>query len=92
MSREIIFKEPELKEEIAPLFLKEVVQESIQKFLVLLGDRPLINLHDLFLEEVEAPLLTAVMTHFNHNQSKAAILLGMSRGTLRKKLIQYGLI
>ena len=53
-------------------------------FLVALSDRPLINLHEQFLEEVESPLLSEVMQHVKHNQSKAAILLGISRGTLRK--------
>ena len=30
--------------------------------------------------------------HAHHNQSKAATMLGMNRGTLRKKLKQYGML
>jgi Fis family transcriptional regulator len=40
---------------------------------------------------VEVPLLQATLRHTNNNQSRAAELLGINRGTLRKKLKQYGL-
>jgi Fis family transcriptional regulator len=42
--------------------------------------------------EVEIPLLTAVLRHTNGNQTRAASMLGLNRGTLRKKLKQYDLI
>ena len=42
--------------------------------------------------EVEAPLLEEVMAYTRNNQTKASIMLGLNRGTLRKKLKQYGLI
>ncbi len=32
------------------------------------------------------------MRYVDGNQSRAAEVLGLSRGTLRKKLIQYGLL
>ncbi len=44
------------------------------------------------LQEVEAPLFKAVMNYTKGNQSKAAEMLGINRGTLRKKLRIYGLI
>ncbi|MDP4870221.1 MAG: DNA-binding transcriptional regulator Fis, partial [Gammaproteobacteria bacterium] len=50
------------------------------------------DLYDLVLAEVEAPLLAAVMHQTRGNQSKAAIVLGLNRGTLRTKLKQYGLL
>jgi DNA-binding NtrC family response regulator len=37
-------------------------------------------------------LLAAVMHQTRGNQSKAAIVLGLNRGTLRTKLKQYGLL
>ncbi len=46
----------------------------------------------MVLSEVEAPLLEVVMDYANHNQTKASQLLGLNRGTLRKKLKQYGLL
>jgi Fis family transcriptional regulator len=45
----------------------------------------------MVLSEVERPLLEAVLAHTGSNQSKAARVLGISRSTLRKKLIQYHL-
>lgn len=92
MSTEVIFKEPETQKELEPMSLRDTVEEAIKKYLKELGVQPLINLHEIFLEEVETPLLSAVMEHTDSNQSKAAILLGLSRGTLRKKLKQYELI
>jgi Fis family transcriptional regulator len=32
------------------------------------------------------------MAYTRHNQTKASIMLGLNRGTLRKKLKQYNLI
>jgi Fis family transcriptional regulator len=47
------------------------------------------GLYQLVLEQVEQPLLETVLTYTRGNQSKAAELLGLNRGTLRKKLKQY---
>ncbi len=49
------------------------------------------NLYQLLLEEVEKPLLERVLLHTSGNQTKTATILGISRGTLRKKLKQYHL-
>lgn len=49
------------------------------------------DLYQMVLAEVEAPLLRVVMKRVKNNQSRAASWLGVSRGTLRKKLKQYGL-
>ena len=48
-----------------------------------------LNLHQLVLEIVEAPLFRTVMELSRYNQSRAARVLGVSRGTLRTKLKQY---
>ncbi len=48
-----------------------------------------INLYQLVIEEVEAPLFRTVMEMTRYNQSKAARVLNISRGTLRTKLKQY---
>jgi Fis family transcriptional regulator, factor for inversion stimulation protein len=49
------------------------------------------GLHAMVLSEVERPLIQTVLEHCGHNQSKTAQMLGVSRSTLRKKIIQYGL-
>lgn len=59
-------------------------------FTSLNGDRPA-HLYDLVLREVEEPLFRAVLDYAEGNQSRAAVILGINRGTLRKKLKQFGL-
>ncbi|MGC3979662.1 MAG: DNA-binding transcriptional regulator Fis [Steroidobacteraceae bacterium] len=54
------------------------------------GDHPG-HLYDLVLREVEEPLFRAVLDYVDGNQSRAAEVLGINRGTLRKKLREYGL-
>ncbi|WP_289007816.1 DNA-binding transcriptional regulator Fis, partial [uncultured Idiomarina sp.] len=49
------------------------------------------ELYELVLSEVEAPLLEEVMTYTRGNQTRAATMLGINRGTLRKKLKKYGM-
>jgi len=54
-----------------------------------LDGHPPVDLYQFVLTQVERPLLEAVLRHTRGNQSKAATLLGLNRGTLRKKLKQY---
>ncbi len=62
-----------------------------QYFTTLNGDRPG-DLYDLVIGEVERPLFKAVLDYTDGNQSQAAGILGINRGTLRKKLRSYSLI
>ena len=50
------------------------------------------DLYALVLREVERPMLQCVMTHVAGNQSRAADVLGLNRGTLRKKLKTHGML
>ena len=54
------------------------------------GHRPA-RLYNLVLREVEEPLLKAALDYAEGNQVRAAGILGINRGTLRKKLRQFGL-
>jgi len=58
-------------------------------FTSLNGHRPA-HLYDLVLREVEEPLFRVVLDYAEGNQSRAAGILGINRGTLRKKLKQFG--
>ncbi|MEL6302871.1 MAG: DNA-binding transcriptional regulator Fis [Pseudomonadota bacterium] len=49
------------------------------------------DLYELVLSEVEPPLLKTVLHYTDGNQSRAAEILGINRGTLRKKLKNYSL-
>jgi Fis family transcriptional regulator len=70
---------------------KHTEEALSQYFDNLNGDRPG-DLYDLVMGEVERPLFKAVMDFTHGNQSQAAGILGINRGTLRKKLRSYSLI
>ena len=73
--------------------LHDSVRQSLENYISQLKGQQLpSNLYELILGEVEAPLMEAVMEYTKGNQSRAAIVLGLSRGTLRKKLKMYGLL
>lgn len=72
--------------------LKDSAAEAIAHFLATLDGESCIDLYDMVLSQIEEPLLREVLDYTQHNQSHAATMLGLNRGTLRKKLRQYGLI
>jgi Fis family transcriptional regulator len=69
--------------------LSEQVKKAMNKYFKALGDVEPANVYEMVMAEVEPELLIAVMRFTNHNQSKAAAILGLNRATLRKKLHQY---
>lgn len=72
--------------------LHDSVRQALENlFSQLKGQLPS-NLYELILGQVEGPLMEAVMEYTKNNQSRAAIVLGLSRGTLRKKLKMYGML
>jgi Fis family transcriptional regulator, factor for inversion stimulation protein len=73
----------------APLSLSDRVQHAIQTYFTQLEGEEPHNLYPLVLTEMEVPLLKTIMQYTKGNQSRAAKLLGLSRGTLRKKLSMY---
>jgi Fis family transcriptional regulator len=75
-----------------PPSLQECVRANLEAYWANLGDQPPSHLHDMLIRAVEKPLLESVMSKVNGNQSRAAIWLGLNRNTLRKKLLEHGLI
>lgn len=71
--------------------LRECVQRAMKNYFSQLDGQNISGVYQLVLTEIEEPLLEAVMEYTRGNQSKAAILLGINRGTLRTKLKKYGL-
>jgi Fis family transcriptional regulator len=72
--------------------INKSVQDGVEEYLQMMGDEPVSDLYEMVLAEVEAPLLRAVLDFTNHNQSQSAEILGLNRGTLRKKLRKYHLL
>lgn len=71
--------------------LSECVEHALKDYFEQLDGHPAANLYDMLLTEVEAPLIKATLEHTNGNQSRTAEILGINRGTLRKKIKLYGL-
>lgn len=72
--------------------LAECVAAALAHYFELLDGQPPTDLYELVMGEVEAPLLRAVLAHVGDNQCRAAELLGINRGTLRKKMKRHGLL
>lgn len=72
--------------------LRTEVDRALHRYFQHLENEPVTDLYQMVMSEVEAPLMEAVMRHTGNNQSKASIMLGLNRGTLRTKLKQYGLL
>jgi len=71
--------------------LSNAVKHSIRRYLYELDGAQPNNMYDLVLKQIEQPLFEAILEHTKGNQSRAAELLGLNRGTLRKKLRSYNL-
>ncbi|MFT6732672.1 MAG: Fis family transcriptional regulator [Polaribacter sp.] len=74
-----------------PFTLRESVDIAMKNFFSQLEEQQPVDLYNLVLAEVEAPLMESVMKFTRGNQTKASEVLGLNRGTLRKKLKAYGL-
>ena len=72
--------------------LKTAAEDAIRQFIKTLDGEETTEFYNLVLAEVEEPLLRVVMEYTANNQSRAAAMLGLNRGTLRKKLRQYNLL
>jgi len=72
--------------------LSKSVQSSVEGYFVTMDDQPVTDLYELVLCQVEMPLLACVLRQTNNNQSQTAQILGLNRGTLRKKLKKYGML
>ena len=92
MAQKNINKKNDLKASTDKKPLREYTEEALNRYFKSLnGDRPG-DLYEFVLGEVEEPLFKAVMDYTHGNQSQAAGILGINRGTLRKKLKTYSLI
>ena len=72
--------------------LRDAVTASVRKYLDELDGQISTDVYQMVLAEMEAPLLEEIMAYTRNNQTRASLMLGLNRGTLRKKLKQYNLI
>jgi Fis family transcriptional regulator len=72
--------------------LREAVTASVRHYLDELDGQMSTDVYQMVLAEIEAPLLEEIMAYTRNNQTRASLMLGLNRGTLRKKLKQYQLI
>lgn len=75
--------------EVTTSSLAASVTQAVQKYFAELKGAEPVDLYQFVLEEIETPLFKAVMEYCKYNQSRAATMLGISRGTLRTKLRRY---
>ncbi|VAX76282.1 DNA-binding protein Fis [Serratia symbiotica] len=71
--------------------LRDSVKQALKNYFAQLNGQPVNELYALVLAEVEQPLLDLVMQYARGNQTRAALIMGINRGTLRKKLKKYGM-
>jgi Fis family transcriptional regulator, factor for inversion stimulation protein len=71
--------------------LSTLTDEALRGYFASLNGHKPCDLYQLVMGEVEKPLFRAVLGYTNGNQSEAAEILGINRGTLRRKLRSYDL-
>ena len=74
-----------------PQCLSEKVRDAVEQYFSDLDGHDATDLYELFISQVEKPLLETILKNTRGNLSKAAQVLGMNSGTLRSRLKKYGL-
>ena len=74
------------------LSIEACVRANLESYFSDLGGETPSNMYDMVLRLVEKPLLDVVMQQSDNNQSRAAQWLGLNRNTLRKKLLEHGML
>lgn len=72
--------------------LQDRVEEHLDSYFLEMGNSVPADFYNVVLHQVEKPLLEVVLQQTRYNQSRAAGILGLSRGTLRKKMKTHGLL
>lgn len=75
-----------------PLPLSNHIENSVRQYFDEIADQTVTDVYDLMLQQFERPLLTVMFEQTRGNQTLMAEILGLNRGTLRKKLKRYDFI
>jgi Fis family transcriptional regulator len=69
--------------------LSQQVSLTLEQYFDALGDQEASDLYQMVISQVEEPLIRCVLEKADYNQSRAALILGINRNTLRKKMKLY---
>ena len=72
--------------------LKELVRQQLCRYFDELDGELPKDLYDQVIGQVEHAILEITLEKTGHNQSKAADILGISRGTLRTRMKLFGML
>lgn len=81
-----------IQDNAASITLRQAVRDTLKNYFTNIGNEQPVDFYSILLEEIERPLLEVLINHTHYNQVKMAQILGISRGTLRKKLKQHGML
>ncbi len=81
-----------ISESVESTTLRQAVKDTLRNYFTNIGNEQPVDFYGILLEEIERPLLEVLINHTHYNQVRMAQILGISRGTLRKKLKQYGML
>lgn len=79
-------------EAVDNMTLRQAVKDTLSNYFTNIGGEQPVDFYTILLKEIERPMLEVLINHTHYNQVRMAQILGLSRGTLRKKLKQYGLL
>ena len=71
--------------------LEQSVRDSLERYFADLGESQPRDVLAMVINYVERPVLQIALEKTNGNQSKAAEMLGITRSTLRKKLLAHNI-
>lgn len=72
--------------------IQRAVDQSLADYFRHLGEAKPGAVFRLIVEQAEAAVVANIMQRCHGNQSKAAQMLGITRNTLKSKLVAYGLL
>lgn len=78
-----------INQEVSYTPLMHYIKAALKNYFLIVINQTENNLYQMFLSEVEKPLFDSIMQYTRGNQTQAALILGINRGTLRKKLNFY---
>ena len=81
----------EKTKKIAVSSLSKTIKNETLAYINKMNGQGVSNLHNLFITEVEKSLISAVLSHLGGNVTKTATYLGINRGTLIKRIKDYGI-